>query len=60
MRGLNGAERADVQFRAEIFNLFNIVDLDLPANVLTGSGFGQISQTANNSRYIQFSLKLIY
>ncbi len=60
LRGLNGAERADVQFRAEFFNLFNIVDLGLPANVLNGSGFGQISQTANNSRQIQFSLKLIY
>jgi len=31
-----------------------------PANVLTGSGFGEISRTAGNSRQIQFSVKLIY
>ncbi len=59
-RGAHGSERAVVQFRAEFFNLFNIVNMGLPANILTGSGFGQISQTANNARQIQFSLKLIY
>jgi hypothetical protein len=34
--------------------------MGLPANVLTGSGFGFISKTAGTSRQIQFSLKLIY
>jgi len=34
--------------------------MGLPTNVLTGSGFGEISKTAGNSRQIQFSLKLIY
>ena len=56
----SGAERMDLQFRAELFNLFNIVNLGLPANILTGSGFGEISKTAGTSRQIQFSLKLIY
>jgi hypothetical protein len=72
----NGAERMDLQFRAEFFNIFNIVTMGLPANVLgvithtdgnTGTaeisrtnGFGQISKTAGNSRQIQFSLKLVY
>jgi len=72
----SGAERMDLQFRAEFFNIFNIVNMGLPANVLgvithmdgdTGSatisrtnGFGQISKTAGNSRQIQLSLKLIY
>jgi hypothetical protein len=56
----SGSEVADLQFRAEFFNLFNIVNMGLPANVITGSGFGMISKTANNSRQIQFSLKLIY
>jgi hypothetical protein len=75
-RRRSGAERMDLQFRTEFFNLFNIVDMGLPANVLgvithndggVGSatisrtnGFGQISKTAGNSRQIQFSLKLIY
>jgi hypothetical protein len=56
----SGAERMDLQFRSEFFNLLNIVNMGLPANILTGSGFGQISKTAGTSRQIQFSLKLIY
>ena len=56
----SGAELVDLQFRAEFFNLFNIVTMGLPANIVTGSGFGEISKTAGNSRQIQFSLKLIY
>ncbi|HTA80364.1 MAG TPA: carboxypeptidase regulatory-like domain-containing protein [Terracidiphilus sp.] len=56
----SGAERVDLQFRAELFNLFNIVNMGLPANILNGSGFGEISKTAGTSRQIQFSLKLIY
>jgi hypothetical protein len=59
-RRQSGAERVDLQFRSEFFDLFNIVNMGLPANILTGSGFGEISKTAGNSRQIQFSLKLIY
>jgi len=59
-RRKSGAERVDLQFRSELFNLFNIVTMGLPANTLNGSGFGEISKTAGNSRQIQFSLKLIY
>ena len=50
----------NLQFRAEFFNLFNIVNFGLPSNVLTGSGFGIISRTAGNSRQIQFSLKTMF
>jgi hypothetical protein len=66
----SGAERMDLQFRAELFNLFNIVTMGLPSNtlqvnqstgeILRNTGFGEISKTAGNSRQIQFSLKLIY
>jgi len=49
-----------VEFRAEFFNLFNIVDFGLPSNTVRGTGFGTISRTAGPSRQIQFSLKLIY
>jgi Carboxypeptidase regulatory-like domain len=56
----NGLERVDLQFRAELFNLFNIVNMGLPANIIEGTGFGMISKTAGTSRQIQFSLKLIY
>ena len=54
------AELATLQFRAEFFNLFNIVNFGLPANTVTGPGFGMISRTAGTSRQIQFSLKLIF
>jgi len=53
-------EMGVVEFRAEFFNIFNIVNFGLPANTVLGSGFGEISHTAGNSRQIQFSLKLIY
>jgi hypothetical protein len=56
----NGLERADLQFRGEFFNLFNFVNMGLPANILAGTGFGMISKTAGTSRQVQFSLKLIY
>jgi hypothetical protein len=49
-----------VQFRAEFFNIFNIVDMGLPANTIKGSGFGEISKTAGTSRQIQFSVKILF
>lgn len=69
-RRKSGAERMDWQFRAEFFNIFNIVTMGLPSNtlqvnqttgqILPDTGFGEISKTAGNSRQIQLSLKLIY
>jgi hypothetical protein len=56
----SGQERADLQFRGEFFNVFNVVNMGLPANTIKGSGFGVVSKTAGTSRQIQFSLKLIY
>jgi hypothetical protein len=56
----SGIEWMDLQFRAEFFNIFNVVNMGLPANTLVGAGFGEISRTAGTSRQIQFSLKLIY
>jgi hypothetical protein len=56
----SGSELVNLQFRSEFFNLFNIVNMGLPANIINGSGFGEISKTAGTSRQIQFSLKLIY
>ena len=54
------SELGTVEFRAEFFNVFNIVNFSLPSNILRGSGFGIISKTAGSSRQIQFSLKVIY
>jgi hypothetical protein len=54
------AEFGTVEFRAEFFNIFNVVNFGLPSNIVRGSGFGIISKTAGTSRQIQFSLKVIY
>jgi hypothetical protein len=55
-----GRELGVLEFRAEFFNIFNIVNFGLPNNIVLSQGFGQISKTAGTSRQIQFSLKLIY
>ena len=56
----SGGEPVTLQFRAEFFNVFNLVNFGLPSNVVVGSGFGIISQTAGPSRQSQLSLKLLY
>ena len=59
--GRRGAgEARTLQFRAEFFNVLNLVNFGLPANIVRGTGFGLISRTAGPSRQLQFSLKLIY
>jgi hypothetical protein len=55
-----GAEWGNLEFRAEFFNILNLVNFGLPSNTVKGSGFGIISRTAGSSRQIQFSLKLVY
>lgn len=53
-------EALKLQFRAEFFNVFNLVNFGLPANIRLGPGFGVIHSTAGTSRQTQFSLKLLY
>jgi len=50
-------ERFGVEFRAEIFNLFNHTNFDLPDRQFGTPGFGQIF-SANDPREVQFALKL--
>lgn len=59
-RRKSGAEFMAMQLRGEFFNLFNIVNMGLPNNILAGSGFGEIPKTAGTSRQIQLSIKLIF
>ncbi len=59
--GRRGNEELGIlQFRAEFFNVFNLVNFGLPSNILRGSGFGIINSTAGTSRQIQFSLRMVY
>ena len=53
-------ESVTLQLRGEFFNIFNLVNFGLPANIVLGPGFGLISRTAGTSRQIQLSIKLIF
>jgi hypothetical protein len=53
-------ERVGLQFRTEVFNVFNRVQFGAP-NLLVGNpSFGVVSSQANTPRLIQFALRLIY
>jgi Carboxypeptidase regulatory-like domain/TonB dependent receptor len=49
-------ERMSVQFRAEVFNIFNNVNFELPNNDINSPGFGQIV-AAQPGRIVQLALK---
>jgi hypothetical protein len=63
------SETADLQFRAEFFNVANHPNYQFPvANNLTslnsdgteGDSFGLLTKTQSSERQIQFALKLIW
>jgi hypothetical protein len=65
------SESFSVQFRAEFFNIFNhanfapppslsVFNLNPNGTAAPNPAFGQITSTANNSRQIQFGLKVIF
>jgi hypothetical protein len=49
-----------LNFRAEFFNLFNHAQFASPVADISASGFGQVNNTVNNPRLIQFALKLTF
>ncbi len=51
-------EGAELQFRAEFFNLWNHPQFFQPNADIDGAGLGVITSTVNNPRLIQFALKL--
>ena len=52
-------ERMNLQFRAEIFNIFNNVNFELPNNDINSPGFGQIV-AAQPGRIVQLALKFAF
>ena len=53
-------EGMGLNFRAEIFNLFNHAQFGMPVNDINASGFGAINSTVNNPRLVQLALKLTF
>ncbi|MGH9674301.1 MAG: TonB-dependent receptor, partial [Bryobacteraceae bacterium] len=53
-------ERFKVQFRSELFNLFNHANFSDPTVALDSPNFGVIRGTTVNARLIQFALKLSF
>ena len=51
-------ERANLEFRWEVFNAFNNVNFQTPQFDVTNSNFGQITQTVSEPRVMQFALKV--
>jgi hypothetical protein len=59
-------EKMRVQFRAEVFDLFNHASFGQPGRVVGSATFGQITNTrfptgdSGSSRQLQFALKLMF
>ena len=45
LRDFRMSESAKLQFRTEIFNIFNRANFDIPQNIVNASSFGQIFNT---------------
>jgi hypothetical protein len=52
--------RVQVQFRAEVFNLFNRVQFGVPGTTQGTSNFGVVNSQLNNPRLLQFALRINY
>jgi hypothetical protein len=55
-----GGERYALQFRAEVFNLFNTPQFGPPGTTYGTPQFGIVSSQVNNPRLIQFGLKFMF
>jgi Carboxypeptidase regulatory-like domain/TonB-dependent Receptor Plug Domain len=59
-KGFKLREGIELVFRTEVFNVFNHPQFAFPGTFTDSPGFGQITQTVNNPRLIQFALKLVF
>lgn len=54
----SGGREKSLQFRSEFINLFNAAQFEKPGVQMASPIFGQITNTSNKGRQIQFSLRL--
>jgi hypothetical protein len=54
------SERHSVSIRCEAYNLFNNVNFKAPNNNLSTPGFGRISETVGNPRFLQLALRYVF
>jgi len=59
VKNTNMSERLNLQLRAEVFNLFNHPNFNLPDNFLGSPTFGRIT-SARDPRHVQFGVKLLF
>lgn len=59
LKNFRVTESKTIQFRGELFNIFNHANLGLPQNDLNSPSFGQI-QTSQPGRLVQFALKFLF
>lgn len=59
LKSTSFSERVTLQFRTEVFNLFNHPNFGLPDNFLGSPTFGRIT-SARDPRHIQFGAKLLF
>lgn len=55
-----GAEQQRLEFRAEMFNIFNTPQFGFPGTALGANGFGVVSAQANIPRQVQLGLKFVF
>jgi hypothetical protein len=51
-------ERLNLEFRAEVFNVFNTVNFDNPVTDINSANFGRITSIIGRPRLMQFALRL--